>query len=110
MIFCAVWDPKPQLRESAVNAVRMALWVTSQRETSAAIRQQGIGIIKCHIKSYQVFCNSKRHVGWRTSLRIIVIRYRFRTGTVRLCEYLRYLYTCGLVLRGPSRSMMRTSG
>ena len=41
VIFCAVWDPKPQLRESAVNAVRMALWVTSQRETSAAVRQQG---------------------------------------------------------------------
>ena len=41
VIFCAILDPKPQLRESAVNALRMALWVTAQRETSTAVRQQG---------------------------------------------------------------------
>ena len=41
VIFNAILDPKPQLRESAVNALRMALWVTAQRETSTAVRQQG---------------------------------------------------------------------
>jgi FKBP12-rapamycin complex-associated protein len=34
VIFHSIYDPKPQLRESAVNALRMALVVMSQRETS----------------------------------------------------------------------------
>ena len=38
VIFHAIYDPKPQLRESAVNALRMALVVTSQRETSSQSR------------------------------------------------------------------------
>lgn len=39
VIFHAIYDPKPQLRESAANALRMALVVTSQRETSSQGRE-----------------------------------------------------------------------
>ena len=42
VIFHAIYDPKPQLRESAANALRMALVVTSQRETSSQTRE-GVG-------------------------------------------------------------------
>ena len=40
-IFNAIYDPKAQLRESAANALRMALVVTSQRETSSQAREGG---------------------------------------------------------------------
>ena len=40
-IFNAIHDPKPQLRESAANALRMALMVTAQRETSSQARGGG---------------------------------------------------------------------
>ena len=44
VIFHAIYDPKPQLRESASNALRMALVVTSQRETSSQSRErEGVG-------------------------------------------------------------------
>ena len=39
VIFHAIYDPKPQLRESAANALRMALVVTSQRETTSHTRE-----------------------------------------------------------------------
>ena len=39
VIFHAIYDPKPHLRESAANALRMALVVTSQRETSSQSRE-----------------------------------------------------------------------
>ena len=38
-----MYDPKPQLRESAANALRMALVVTSQRETSSQAGRAGGG-------------------------------------------------------------------
>ena len=41
VIFNAIHDSKPQLRESAVNSLRMALVVTSQRETSSQARGGG---------------------------------------------------------------------
>ena len=40
VIFHAIYDPKPGLRESGANALRMALVVTSQRETSSQAREQ----------------------------------------------------------------------
>lgn len=43
VIFHAIYDPKPMLRESAANALRMALVVTSQRETSSQSREMGVG-------------------------------------------------------------------
>ena len=40
MIFNPVSDPKPMLREAAVNALRAGLVVTIQRETSKQSRHQ----------------------------------------------------------------------
>ncbi len=40
VIFFAIWDPRPSLREAAVNALRAGLIVTAQRETSKQMRHQ----------------------------------------------------------------------
>ena len=40
IIFCAVRDPKPSIREGAVGAIRAALQVTAQREGKEAQKPQ----------------------------------------------------------------------